>query len=166
MLLVDCLMRDVLGEAAQFRPEFLAFSRQARAEGALRGVIQTKDILRCNGNNVTCRWLDSKTKRLTTRTVSGAQFLRLVMHVLPKGFRRARNFGFLHPNSKRLIALLKLLVFNRPSGTAAPSATSQTTPRAQWTCACCAGAMRELRRRILPSTNAPPPQHSQATTKQ
>jgi hypothetical protein len=131
-----------------------------------RGVIQEKDILRCDGNKVTSRWRDSKTKRLTTRTVSGAQFLRLVMHVLPKGFRRARNFGLLHPNSKRLIALLKLLVFKRPSGTATPSATSQTTPRAPWKCACCAGAMRVLRRRILPSTNAPPPQHSQATTKQ
>ena len=132
-----------------------------------RGVIQEKDILRCDGNNVTYRWRDSKTKRLTTRTVSGVQFLRLVMqHVLPKGFRRARNFGFLHPNSKRLISLLKLLVFKRPSGTATPSATSDTTPRAQWKCACCAGAMRVLRRRILPSTNAPPPQHSQATTNQ
>jgi hypothetical protein len=75
------------------------------------------------------------------------QFLRLVMqHVLPKGFRRARNFGFLHPNSKRLISLLKLLVFKRAIGTATPSATSQITPRAQWKCACCAGAMRVLRR--------------------
>ena len=33
---------------------------------------------------------------------------------LPKGFRRARNFGFLHPNCKRLIALLRLLVFKLP----------------------------------------------------
>ncbi len=43
------------------------------------------------------------------RRVSGAQFLWLVLqHVLPKGFRRARNFGFLHPNCKppdRLAAL-------------------------------------------------------------
>jgi hypothetical protein len=35
--------------------------------------------------------------------------------VLPKGFRRARNFGFLHPNSKRLIALLHLLLKFDPS---------------------------------------------------
>ncbi|OYU10415.1 MAG: hypothetical protein CFE38_17400 [Comamonadaceae bacterium PBBC1] len=124
-------------------------------------------ILRCNVNNVTYRWRDRKTKRSTTRTVNGPQFLCLVMqHVLPKGFRRARNFGFLHPNSKRLITFLKLLVFKRPGGSATPSPTSQTTPRAQWKCACCDGAMRVLHRRILPSTNAPPPQHSQATTNQ
>ena len=46
------------------------------------------------------------------RTAAGPTFLWLILqHVLPKGFRRTRNFGFLHPNSKRLIALLKLLVF-------------------------------------------------------
>jgi hypothetical protein len=31
-----------------------------------------------------------------------------LQHTLPKGFRRARNYGFLHPNSKRTIALLQL----------------------------------------------------------
>ena len=74
-----------------------------------RGVIQEKDILRCENGQVTYRWRDSKTKKMQTRTVSGAQFLWLVLqHVLPKGFRRARNYGFSHPNSKRLIALLRL----------------------------------------------------------
>ena len=34
----------------------------------------------------------------------------MLQHVLPKGFRRARNFGFLHPNRKRLIALLHVLL--------------------------------------------------------
>ena len=54
------------------------------------------------------RYRDSKTGKMATRTVSGATFLWLLMqHVLPKGLRRARNFGFLHPNSKRLIALLQ-----------------------------------------------------------
>jgi|GEM_PF-1527881 len=44
----------------------------------------------------------------------GADFLWLLLqHVLPKGLRRARNFGFLHPNSKRLIQLLHLLVQTR-----------------------------------------------------
>lgn len=35
-------------------------------------------------------------------------FLRLILqHILPKGYRRARNFGFLHPNSK-LIPMVQL----------------------------------------------------------
>lgn len=121
-----------------------------------RGVIQEKDIVRVAGGQVTYRWRDSKTNRAASRTVSGAQFLRLVLqHVLPKGFRRARNFGFLHPNSKRLIALLKLLVFKRPSTPVTP-ATAEPAPRAQWKCACCGAAMVVVRRRILPMSEAPP----------
>lgn len=131
-----------------------------------RGVIQEKDILRCENGCVTYRWRDSKTQKMTTRTVSGAQFLRLILqHVLPKGFRRARNFGFLHPNSKRLITLLKLLVFKRPR--AAPAQASEaTTPRAQWKCACCGGAMVVVRRRILPKIDAPPDAQSEVNTNQ
>ena len=121
-----------------------------------RGVIQEKDILRCENGQVTYRWRDSKTKTAATRTVSGVQFLRLVLqHVLPKGFRRARNFGFLHPNSKRLIALLKLLVFKRAAGfqTAPPGTAAK--PRAQWLCPCCGATMIVVRRRLLPPIPEP-----------
>jgi hypothetical protein len=113
------------------------------------------------------RWRDSKTQRSATRTVAGAQFLRLVLqHVLPKGFRRARNFGFLHPNSKRLIAVRKLWVFKQAGGMQNTPAASSTTPRAQWKCACYGAVMVVVHRRILPSGNAPPAQHSEVYTKQ
>ena len=57
------------------------------------------------------RYQNAKTAHMELRTVSGADFLWLVLqHVLPKGFRRARNFGFLHPNCTRLIAVLHLLL--------------------------------------------------------
>jgi hypothetical protein len=66
---------------------------------------------------VSFRYRDAKTGRVARRTVCGAHFLWLVLqHVLPKGFRRARNFGFLHPNSQRLIVLLQVLLkFTPPS---------------------------------------------------
>lgn len=67
-----------------------------------RGVIREKDILSCQNGKVTYRYQDSKTKRYKTRTVSGAKFLWLVLqHVLPKGFRRARNYGFYTPIARR-----------------------------------------------------------------
>jgi Putative transposase. len=76
-----------------------------------RGVIREKDILSCQDGKVTYRYQDSKTKCYKTKTVSGADFLWLVLqHVLPKGFRRARNFGFLHPNSKGMIKLIQCLL--------------------------------------------------------
>jgi hypothetical protein len=114
-----------------------------------RGVIQERDILRCESDQVTYRWRDSRTGKRQTRTVSGATFLWLVLqHVLPKGFRRARSYGFLHPNSKRLISLLRLLVFKPGVKLAEP-----TAPRPALRCVCCGAAMIIVRRR-MPSGNA------------
>jgi hypothetical protein len=117
-----------------------------------RGVIQERDIMACENGQVTYRFRDSKTGKMAVRTVSGATFLWLVLqHVLPKGFRRSRNYGFLHPNCKRMIALLKLLVFKPPPG--APTAPA---PRPQLRCICCGAPMLIVRRRILPFIDAPP----------
>ena len=121
-----------------------------------RGVIQERDIIGCENGQVTYRFRDSETRKMMLRTVSGATFLWLVLqHVLPKGFRRVCsrlcNFGFLHPNSKRLISLLKLLVFKQPA--APPTAP---TPRPQLLCTCCGAPMVIVRRRILPSIAQPP----------
>jgi hypothetical protein len=60
-----------------------------------RGVIAEKDIVACVGGQVGFRYRNARTGRMERRTVSGAQFLWLVLqHVLPKGFRRARNSAF------------------------------------------------------------------------
>jgi hypothetical protein len=93
---------------------------------------------------------------------------RVLQHVLPKGFRRSRNFGFLHPNSKRLIALLRLLVFRRapPAAPNTNTSTAQPTPRAQWKCVCCGGTMVVVRRRIAPVMAAPPPKTRTQSTNQ
>ncbi len=119
-----------------------------------RGVIQEKDILRCQDGQVTYRWRDSKTKKMAQRTLSAVEFLRLVLqHVLPKGFRRARNYGFLHSNSKRLIALLHMLVFKLWRKTPTESATQ--TERPKLLCRCCGAVMAIVRRRILPVITQP-----------
>lgn len=119
-----------------------------------RGVIQEKDILTCGDGQVTFRYQDSKTRKPRTRTLSGAAFLwHLLRHVLPKGFRRARNYGFLHPNRKRLIQLLQVLLKVRPAPIPTP-----VRPRPLLTCPCCGGAMKVLHTRIPPrpvDTRAP-----------
>lgn len=109
-----------------------------------RGVIREKDILSCRDGKVTYRYQNSKTKRYETKTVSGANFLWLVLqHVLPKGFRRARNFGFLHPNSKQLIQVLQLIFKLEPKKWLA-----KIKPRPQLSCQCCGFSMIIERRRI------------------
>ena len=98
-----------------------------------RGVIREADILSCENGQVTYRYQDSKTKRYKQKTVSGADFLWLVIqHVLPKGFRRARNFGFLHPNSKKAIQLIYKLLKLNPI-----KFETIAKPRPQFKCPCC-----------------------------
>ncbi len=111
-----------------------------------KGVIQEKDIIACQNGQVTFRYRDSKTERIEYTTVSGPRFLWLILqHVLPKGFRRARNFGFLHPNSKRLIALLQYLLGFDPN-----RALAWVKKRPQLTCPCCGAVMNIVRTWILP----------------
>ena len=111
-----------------------------------KGVIQEKDIIACRDGQVTFRYQDSKSRQMRTRTLPGAQFLWLMLrHVLPKGFRRARNFGFLHPNSKRLIGLLQYLLGLNPN-----RALAWLRKRPPLTCTCCGGEMRIVKTRIPP----------------
>ena len=75
-----------------------------------RGVIQEKQIIKNQNGQVTFTYVDNTNTR-RTRTLPGAEFLWLLLkHVLPRGFRRARDYGFLHGNSKRLIHLLHLIL--------------------------------------------------------
>jgi len=111
-----------------------------------RGVIQEKDIVSCQDGKVTFRYQDSKTKKWVNRTVSGAKFLWLVLrHVLPRGFHRARNFGFLHPNSKRLIRLLQWLVGLDPT-----HARDRVRKRPLFVCPCCGAKMKIIETRLPP----------------
>lgn len=113
-----------------------------------KGVIQEKDIIACRDGQVTFRYRDSKTRQMRTRTLPGAQFLWLILrHVLPNGFRRARNFGFLHPNSKRLIRLLQYLLSVNPN-----QALAWLRKRPGLKCQCCGGDMKIVKTQMPPSS--------------
>ena len=76
-----------------------------------RGVISEKNIVANNNGLVTFKYTESKTKKTQLRTLKGKDFLWLVFqHVLPKGFRRVRDYGFLHPNAKKLLLLVQLIL--------------------------------------------------------
>ena len=129
-----------------------------------RGVIQERDILRCAEGQVTFRYRDSHTGKKTLRTVSGAHFLWLVLqHVLPKGFRRSRNLGLVHPNCRHRQRLTLLRMGSRHSATVPlapgmpgmpptvqPSAQPPLSVRPKLQCQCCSAAMVIVRRRIAP----------------
>lgn len=111
-----------------------------------RGVIQEKDIVACQDGKITYRFQNSKTKKVEYRKVYGATFLWLVLqHVLPKGLRRARNHGFLHPNSKRMILVIQLVLKFDPS-----RALAWMKKRPQWSCPSCGAKMKVIETRLSP----------------
>lgn len=114
-----------------------------------RGIISERDILRCEDGRVTYRWRDAKSGKPATRTLAGEDFLWLLLqHVLPKGLQRARNFGVLHHNCRRIVQLVQLTQACRPVDPAPAPA------RPVWRCAC-GQPMLILRRRMR--AEAPPP---------
>jgi len=74
-----------------------------------RGVINEDNLLADQNGEVTFNYVESKTGCTRTRTLKGEDFLWLVLqHVLPRGFRRVRDYGFLHGNAKKRRALVQL----------------------------------------------------------
>ena len=60
---------------------------------------------------VTFRYRDAHTQLPAYRTLPIADFLwRVLSHVLPTGFRRVRDYGFLHGKAKQRLALVQLVL--------------------------------------------------------
>ena len=72
-----------------------------------RGVISDRQIMAQPNGRVTFTYRNSETGRTEQRTLEGEDFLWLVLqHVLPKGFRRVRDYGFLHCRSRHWLNLI------------------------------------------------------------
>ena len=73
-----------------------------------RGVLSNRQLVDDDGTYVTFRYRDSNTGNWHSRREKGELFLFLVLlHVLPKGFHRARDYGFLHGNAKPLLRIVQ-----------------------------------------------------------
>ena len=104
-----------------------------------RGVLPEKNIVSNQNGLVTFRYQNSDTRKMETRTLGGVAFLKLLLqHILPKGFRRARNYGFLHPNSKlvKLVQWIKKVLVPPPK------------PRPVVACPCCGNPLHIRRTRV------------------
>ena len=100
-----------------------------------RGVISEKNIISNQDDEVTFRYIESKTGNTQYRTLKGEDFLHLIMlHVLPKGFRRVRDYGFLHSNAKKLLSLVQLVL-------QVVIEAMKQRPRPVFKCSCCQSPM-------------------------
>ena len=100
-----------------------------------RGVISEKNIVSNQNGRVTFKYIESKTGKTRYRTLEGKDFLQLILqHVLPKGFRRVRDYGFLHGNAKKMLFLVQLILH-------VAIQEIKQRPRPVFKCPCCKAAM-------------------------
>jgi len=101
-----------------------------------RGVISEKNIVKNENGTITFKYIDSTTKKTAYRTLKGEYFLYLMLkHVLPTGFRRVRDSGFLHSNAKHLLKLVQLILQVKLENIS-------LRPRAKFLCPLCQSEMK------------------------
>jgi len=114
-----------------------------------RVAIANSRLVALANGHVTFRWRDSahgNKKRLMTLPVE--EFLRrFLLHLLPRGLMRIRNFGFLanRQRAKLLPLCFRLLQQSDPpaAGTASPTTLPAYSP---WNCPLCGGTMQVVER--------------------
>ena len=101
----------------------------------------------CEGN-VTFRWRDSahgNKKRLMTLPVE--EFLRrFLLHLLPRGFMRIRNFGFLANRRRAELLPLCSRLLQQSHSPAARTASPALPIHSLWQCPLCGGTMQLVER--------------------
>jgi Putative transposase/Transposase zinc-binding domain len=117
-----------------------------------RIAISNRRLVALEQGNVTFRWRDSahaNKQRLLTLPVD--EFLRrFLLHLLPRGFVRIRNFGFLA--NRRRAELLPLCfqalasAADVPPPTTAPTAADHPCSSTYWNCPVCGGTMHVVER--------------------
>ncbi len=100
-----------------------------------RGVISEKKITSNHNGLVTFSYIESGSKEKRYRTLKGEDFLHLLLlHVLPRGFRRVRDYGFLHGNAKKTLSLVQLVL-------QVIIVKLKPRPRPAFKCPCCQASM-------------------------
>jgi hypothetical protein len=114
-----------------------------------RVAISNHRLVALTNDEVTFRWRDSahgNKKRLMTLPVD--EFLRrFLLHLLPRGFVRIRNFGFLANRQRALmLPLCFRLLQTTESVPVAAVALSPDRPHSPWKCPLCGATMLVLER--------------------
>jgi hypothetical protein len=142
-----------------FRHDWVVYSKRpfGGPEHALRYLgaythrvaISNSRLVALADGNVTFRWRDSahgNKKRLMILPVE--EFLRrFLLHLLPPGFVRIRNFGFLANRRRATLLPLCLQLLGGSEERAVPEASPSTeATHSLWNCPVCGGTMRVVER--------------------
>lgn len=117
-----------------------------------RGVLPEKNIVSNDDGQVTFTYKENTGKK-RTRKLAGGEFLWLLLrHVLPRGFRRARDYGFLHANCKKTIQMLRYIL----RCVLPVDQVNKKLVRPTFSCEKCGGSMTIIATRLSPDINCLP----------
>jgi len=107
-----------------------------------RVAISNHRLLAFDGDHVTFRWKDyAHDGQWRTMTLTAVEFLRrFVQHILPRGFVRIRQFGYLANTCRAARVALARQLLAVPSS-APPRTESLSTPATVWHCVQCGAPM-------------------------
>jgi Putative transposase/Transposase zinc-binding domain len=114
-----------------------------------RVAISNHRLVSFGDGQITFRWRDSAHhNEQKLLTLSSDEFLRrFLLHILPKGFVRIRNFGFLANRKRAKLLPLCFHLFGatpQPQVESHPSGTKNSSP--SWRCPKCGGPMKVIER--------------------
>lgn len=125
-----------------------------------RTAIGNSRIVGIDGDDVTFRWKDrANNNAQLTETIAGVEFVRRYLrHVLPRGMRAIRYYGYSHPAAKAKRERVSLHT-GGPLLIGALELPPKPKPAAARTCLCCGGPMLRLMKIPAPwqASRAPPP---------
>lgn len=124
-----------------------------------RTAISDSRLVQVSDQTVTFRWKNRDAHRRETTTVPGVEFVRRYLrHVLPRGLRSIRYYGFCHPaaKAKRLRVQFHTGLMVQFGVTGPRELATPTSPR----CPYCGGNLRLLLRITAPHQKRGPPRPS------
>ena len=130
-----------------------------------RVAIANGRLLDCQNGCVSFRWKDYRAQNKSkAMTLDANEFMRrFLMHVLPKGFRRIRHFGFLANSCclQKLARIRAALAVPNPEPRVKPKDYRERcallTGKRPDICPCCGGRMVDVDPRQRPSPPRPKP---------
>jgi len=103
-----------------------------------RTALSGSAIVANDEHGVTFRYRDSQTHQRKAMTLPANEFLRrFLQHVPPKGFHRVRSFGLLHPEHRRTLRRLQLLLSPKRATEAQGTAADSQPTKAGLSCPHC-----------------------------
>jgi hypothetical protein len=112
-----------------------------------RVAISDRRILSCDDGSVTFSYRKSGSNRWRQMALDPPEFLRrFLQHVLPTGFQKVRHYGFLSPNSRVSLDLVRWLIalYQKVLFAFRGQLPQDTSARPRIRCAHCGGEMRIL----------------------